>query len=113
MPPFRTTLILSVSMLALTACAGNEKPPAISYDNANGPSDRPIAPCGICRQSLQEFEQRTPGASLGRPADMPSWDLPVRDGGRRGRNGNERGANGAGAPAPAQPFPPPRAQTRA
>jgi P-type conjugative transfer protein TrbG len=35
MPPSRTTLILSVSMLALTACAGNEKPPAISYDNAD------------------------------------------------------------------------------
>jgi len=35
MPPFRTTLILSVSMLALSACAGNEKPPAISYDNAD------------------------------------------------------------------------------
>jgi len=32
---------------------------AISYDNENGPSNTPISPCGICRQSLQEYQQRT------------------------------------------------------
>src|ERR1700754_2782135 len=32
---------------------------AISYFNENGPSNRPISPCGICRQSQQEMEQRT------------------------------------------------------
>jgi cytidine deaminase len=31
---------------------------AISYHNENGSSSHPISPCGICRQSLQEYEQR-------------------------------------------------------
>jgi cytidine deaminase len=32
---------------------------AISYNNLNGESKRPISPCGICRQSLAEYEERT------------------------------------------------------
>ena len=31
---------------------------AISYDNRNGESIQPIAPCGMCRQALVEFESR-------------------------------------------------------
>lgn len=31
---------------------------AISYHSGNGNSNQPIAPCGMCRQSLQEYEIR-------------------------------------------------------
>lgn len=32
---------------------------AVSYHNINGESNTPISPCGICRQSLVEYEERT------------------------------------------------------
>jgi len=31
---------------------------AISYHNNNGESNHPISPCGMCRQALNEYEQR-------------------------------------------------------
>ena len=31
---------------------------AISYNNMNGESKHPISPCGMCRQSLAEYEHR-------------------------------------------------------
>lgn len=31
---------------------------AISYHNINGESNEPISPCGICRQTLREYEDR-------------------------------------------------------
>jgi hypothetical protein len=44
----------------------------------------------------QEFEQRTPGATLGRSVGMPSWDLPVRDGNGRARQGGPGVLGGLG-----------------
>ena len=32
---------------------------AISYNSAEGKSDHPISPCGMCRQALLEYETRT------------------------------------------------------
>ena len=30
----------------------------VSYHNLNGESDKPISPCGMCRQSLVEYQER-------------------------------------------------------
>jgi cytidine deaminase len=31
---------------------------AITYHNMNAESNRPISPCGLCRQTIQEYENR-------------------------------------------------------
>jgi cytidine deaminase len=32
---------------------------AVSYNSANGDTSKPASPCGMCRQYLKEFEDRT------------------------------------------------------
>lgn len=50
---------------ALMAAAGTQYPGvaietmAISYRNNTNDGHYPISPCGMCRQALQEFEERT------------------------------------------------------
>ena len=50
------------SLLATAAALFKQTPiqtMAIAYHNINGTSHNPISPCGMCRQSLLEYEGRT------------------------------------------------------
>jgi len=50
------------SLLATAAMLHNNVPIdtlAVSYHNLNGDSSKPVSPCGMCRQALREYEDRT------------------------------------------------------
>jgi cytidine deaminase len=76
-------------LLASLSCSYPDMPVrriAISYQNAGGKSEHPIFPCGICRQSLLEYEQRVKlpirlilGGETGKICIVPeaSWLLPL------------------------------------
>jgi cytidine deaminase len=70
------------SLLSVTAALQKDVPiesMAITYHNQNGESLYPISPCGMCRQALVEYEERTHqnirlilGGSSGEIYVMPS-----------------------------------------
>ena len=50
------TLLASAAMLHTNVPINTM---AIAYNNLNGKSDVPVSPCGMCRQALHEYENRT------------------------------------------------------
>jgi len=50
------------ALLAAAAMAKTNMPVetlAISYHNHQGDSTKPVSPCGMCRQAIREYEERT------------------------------------------------------
>ena len=50
------TLLASAAMLHTNIPV---KTMAIAYHNFNGESNKPVSPCGMCRQAISEYENRT------------------------------------------------------